>query len=59
MITHCVAQCINMKTILLILLIIVALLMIYFGIRGNLLPPILTGLGFIIIAILFKIGVKK
>ncbi|MFD2904021.1 hypothetical protein ACFS6I_08810 [Sphingobacterium anhuiense] len=48
-----------MKTILIILLILVALLMIYLGIKAAILPPILTGVGFIIIAILFKIGVKR
>jgi len=44
-----------MKNILLIVLIIVALLMIYLGYTAWILPPALTGLGFIIIAILFYI----
>ncbi|MGZ0015174.1 hypothetical protein [Yeosuana sp. AK3] len=41
-----------MKTILLILLIIVAIVMIALGIRANILPPTLTGVGFIIIALM-------
>ena len=39
-----------MKTILLILLIIVAIVMIALGISANILPPTLTGVGFILIA---------
>ena len=43
-----------MKNSLLIALIIVAIAMIIIGISAKIAPPVLTGLGFIIIAILFK-----
>ncbi|CDS94216.1 hypothetical protein FM120_15005 [Sphingobacterium faecium PCAi_F2.5] len=49
----------NMKIILIVLLGLIALIMIYLGFRSDLLPPILTGVGFFIIATLFIIGVKK
>jgi hypothetical protein len=39
-----------MKNILLGLLVIIALVMIYLGIKASMLPPALTGVGFIIIA---------
>lgn len=42
-----------MRNILLILLVVVALAMIYLSITLNAMPPGLTGVGFIIIAILF------
>ncbi len=43
-----------MKNNLLILLLIVAFVMIFLGFYKVILPPILTGVGFIIIALLFK-----
>ena len=45
-----------MRNILLILLVIVALAMIYLSVSLNALPPGFTGVGFIIIAILFGKG---
>lgn len=42
-----------MKNLLLILLLIIAVAMIVIGIKKEMLPPVLTGLGFIIIALLF------
>jgi uncharacterized membrane-anchored protein len=42
-----------MRNILLIVLIIIAIVMIYMSITSKIYPPGLTGLGFIIIAILF------
>ena len=42
-----------MKNILIILLLIVAGAMIYLGTKAGILPPTLTGVGFIIIAGLF------
>lgn len=42
-----------MKNILLIALLLVSLIMIYLGISKSLPPPLFTGIGFIIIAILF------
>lgn len=42
-----------MKNILLILLALIAIIMIILGIRGSVLPPVFTGIGFIVIAILF------
>lgn len=41
-----------MKNILLILLIIIAIAMIGLGLRADMLPPVLTGIGFLIIAVL-------
>lgn len=37
------------------ILALVALLMIVLGLKGGILPPILTGVGFIIIAFVFNI----
>lgn len=50
-----------MKTnnVLLILLVVVAIVMIVLGVNANMKPPILTGAGFIIIAVLFKQIIKK
>ncbi len=51
-----------MKTInnlLIILLIFLAGIMIYLGTKGSILPPTLTGVGFIIIAALFYFKDKK
>jgi uncharacterized membrane protein YbaN (DUF454 family) len=48
-----------MKQILLILLIIVAVVMIYLGVNLGAKPPIFTGVGFIIIAVLFLDKGKK
>lgn len=42
-----------MKNILLILLVIIAIVMIVLGAQASALPPALTGVGFIVIAILF------
>jgi small-conductance mechanosensitive channel len=42
-----------MKNILLILLVLIAIVMIFLGIKGGILPPALTGIGFIVIAVLF------
>ena len=42
-----------MKNILLICLIIIAIAMIYLGVSAEILPPTLTGVGFIVIAALF------
>ncbi|MDU8884712.1 hypothetical protein RXV94_00975 [Yeosuana sp. MJ-SS3] len=44
----------NSNKVLLILLIIVAAVMIYLGVKGNMKPPIFTGIGFVIIAFLFN-----
>ena len=41
-----------MKNILLILLLMVAVVMIVLGARASILPPSLTGVGFILIALL-------
>ena len=41
-----------MKNILLILLLMVAVVMIVLGARASILPPALTGVGFILIALL-------
>lgn len=41
-----------MKNALLYLLLLVAAEMIFFGIQNNILPPILTGTGFAVIAVL-------
>ncbi|MFP4367757.1 MAG: hypothetical protein ACLFQA_11745 [Bacteroidales bacterium] len=41
-----------MKNILLILLVIIAIIMIVLGIRADVLPPVFTGIGFIVISIL-------
>lgn len=43
-----------MKSILLVLLVIIALVMIYLGITKSMLPPALTGVGFLIIAYVLK-----
>jgi uncharacterized MnhB-related membrane protein len=42
-----------MKNILLILLALIAIVMVVLGISANALPPVFTGIGFIVIAILF------
>lgn len=42
-----------MKKILIGLLIVVALVMIVLGAKNEMLPPLLTGVGFILIAALF------
>ncbi len=44
-----------MKNTLVVLLILVAITMIYLGIKGNIIPPALTGIGFFIIAALFYV----
>ena len=44
-----------MKNILLIVLVLIAIAMIFLGISSKILPPTLTGIGFIIIAfVLYK-----
>lgn len=49
-----------MKQILIILLVIVAIVMIYLGLyNGTKLPPVFSGIGFIIIAALFNEKSKK
>lgn len=48
-----------MKQILILLLVIVAIVMIYLGINLGAKPPILTGVGFFIIAYLFRQIDKK
>ena len=42
-----------MKNTLLILLALIAIVMIVLGVRASVLPPALTGVGFIVIAVLF------
>jgi hypothetical protein len=42
-----------MKNILLIILLVIAAVMIYLGLKADMLPPTLTGLGFIVIVALF------
>ncbi len=42
-----------MKNVLLMLLLIVAVVMIVLGAQASILPPALTGVGFILIALLF------
>jgi hypothetical protein len=42
-----------MKKTLIMLLIVVAIIMMYLGIKASMLPPVFTGIGFIIIAVLF------
>jgi hypothetical protein len=44
-----------MKNILIVVLILFALAMIIIGVQSEIVPPILTGIGFIIIAALFKV----
>ncbi len=41
-----------MKNILIIVLVLIAIAMIFLGISSKILPPALTGIGFIIIAVL-------
>jgi hypothetical protein len=48
-----------MKITLILLLSLIALVMIYLGVKAEMVPPILTGVGFIVIAALFLIGAKK
>ncbi len=48
-----------MKNILLLLLVLIAIVMIFLGIKAGILPPTLTGVGFIIIAGLFYTTAKK
>lgn len=45
--------------LLIILLLIIAVVMIYLGTKGGILPPTLTGIGFILIAALFYLKNKK
>ncbi len=45
--------------LLIISLLIVAAIMIYLGTKGGILPPTLTGVGFIIIAAIFFVKDKK
>ena len=42
-----------MKNVLLILLLLIAIAMIFLGVKGGILPPTLTGVGFIVTALLF------
>jgi hypothetical protein len=48
-----------MKNVLLILLVLIALVMIFLGVKASMLPPALTGVGFLIIAALFFKATKK
>ena len=43
----------GLRLLLLILLVVIAIIMIYLSYRAGILPPALTGIGFIIIAMLF------
>jgi len=45
-----------MKNLLLIVLLILAAVMIYLGATGDMLPPALTGVGFVVIAVLLYNG---
>lgn len=45
----------TLTNILIVLLLIVAFAMIYLGINSGILPPTLTGVGFIVIAALYAI----
>lgn len=46
------------KNIIILLLILLGLIMMYLGYEKSILPPLITGIGFILIAILFKIKEK-
>ena len=46
----------KIKNILIVLLFLLAVVMIFLGVRADILPPVLTGIGFIIIAVLFYSG---
>lgn len=48
-----------MRVILIIILIILGLYMMFLGFKANILPPSVTGIGFIVIALLFAIKDKK
>lgn len=48
-----------MKRILIIMLIAVAIIMTYLGIKLEAKPPVFTGVGFVIIAALFLVNSKK
>jgi len=41
-----------MKNILLVALVLIALVMVYLGYKAQMLPPALTGVGFILIALI-------
>lgn len=42
-----------LQNILILLLIVISIVMIFLGIEKEILPPVLTGIGFVIIALLF------
>jgi hypothetical protein len=44
-----------MKNILIVLLILIAIVMIILGTNAGMLPPVLTGVGFIVVAALFYV----
>lgn len=48
-----------LKKVLSILLIILGIYMIYLGTKANMLPPSITGIGFVIIAVLFNLPKEK
>jgi predicted tellurium resistance membrane protein TerC len=49
----------NLNKILLVLLVIIGIVMIYLGVKANMMkPPILSGVGFIIIAYILNQGNK-
>lgn len=46
------------KNTILILLVLLGIVMLVLGYKKDILPPVITGVGFILIAILFKIEKK-
>lgn len=44
----------KLSQVLLLLLVIVGIVMVVMGVKANIKPPILTGIGFFIIAYLFR-----
>ncbi|WP_270088040.1 hypothetical protein [Sphingobacterium sp. SYP-B4668] len=49
----------HMKIALTTILGLIALWMIYLGVKADLLPPVLTGLGFLVIGALLMLRAKK
>lgn len=47
------------KKALSIILILLGVYMIYLGTKANMLPPSITGIGFVIIAVLFNLPKEK
>lgn len=48
-----------MKNTIIISLLIISIVMIFLGVKANIIPPVLTGVGFILITILFVANNKK